>query len=434
MPSASTHLPKTQRDGLLDFWRGLCLVDMVLVHLVTFGLSFGPLADRIISQYFRFAAGGFILVSGVSIGTLYLPKARANLATTSWRLLRRALLILVAHYLVEIAFLVRWSADGVTGRQWLNNFLGACWHVVTLEYGSDLLLFYSMMLAVTPLILAMLRRGWWKAVLGLSLMLVLATSSDPHRFAFPLQNVFFPTLWQLIFVAGILLGAARPMYESLPPEIKRTAALGVTAHALTLTILASGASLSSTLPMMPAHWFEKVPLSFAEALRYMTLTAALCMWSELLWARVSRVPAAYALRLLGSQSLAMYLVHIWFAGAMLRVCNAWNAAFPTKLLLFMLCLGGMLLVARMIMTWKQFVQNQARGLAAKLALQAATVVAVLAVLPVFNQAVWPEPLTQLTQSTEGGAGDERIGDQPFPGGEFDLDHSPLEPMVDQDEV
>src|SRR5947209_862340 len=64
----------TARDGRLDFWRALCLIDMVLVHLVYEGVNFGPL-QRTIGDYTRFAAGGFVFVAGLGIGAIFLPRA-----------------------------------------------------------------------------------------------------------------------------------------------------------------------------------------------------------------------------------------------------------------------------------------------------------------------------------------------------------------------
>src|SRR5437899_2213461 len=61
------------RDARLDFWRALCLIDMVLVHLVYEGVNFGPL-QRALGEYTRFAAGGFVFVAGLSVGAIFLPR------------------------------------------------------------------------------------------------------------------------------------------------------------------------------------------------------------------------------------------------------------------------------------------------------------------------------------------------------------------------
>ena len=73
------HTPvKARRDDRLDFWRALCLIDMVLVHLVyVAGVNFG-IIQRSIGEYTRFAAGGFVFVAGMSIGAIFLPRTFAD--------------------------------------------------------------------------------------------------------------------------------------------------------------------------------------------------------------------------------------------------------------------------------------------------------------------------------------------------------------------
>src|SRR5882724_11476770 len=83
MPNLST------RDFRLDFWRALCLIDMVLVHLVYDGVNFGPI-QRVIGEYTRFAAGGFVFVAGLSIGAIFLPRTfaaggRTKVYLSLWR-------------------------------------------------------------------------------------------------------------------------------------------------------------------------------------------------------------------------------------------------------------------------------------------------------------------------------------------------------------
>src|SRR5947208_2939026 len=50
---APTKKSSKPRDHRLDFWRGLCLVDMVVVHLIFAGISFGPWASPLLGEYAR---------------------------------------------------------------------------------------------------------------------------------------------------------------------------------------------------------------------------------------------------------------------------------------------------------------------------------------------------------------------------------------------
>lgn len=64
------------RDRRLDLWRGLCLIDMILVHLAHEGVQFGVLTPWIV-DYTRFAAGGFVFVAGLGVGLVLSSPSRA---------------------------------------------------------------------------------------------------------------------------------------------------------------------------------------------------------------------------------------------------------------------------------------------------------------------------------------------------------------------
>ena len=74
--AGSALLSPVGRDFRLDFWRGLCLVDMVLVHLVYEGVRMGRILPPVLGEFTRFAAGGFIFLAGLAVTYIFLPKAR----------------------------------------------------------------------------------------------------------------------------------------------------------------------------------------------------------------------------------------------------------------------------------------------------------------------------------------------------------------------
>src|SRR5580698_5824013 len=76
-PPIETPPTRSARDARLDFWRGLCLIDMVLVHLVYAPhVQFAPALGQWLGEYTRFAAGGFVMVAGLSVGAIFLPRSR----------------------------------------------------------------------------------------------------------------------------------------------------------------------------------------------------------------------------------------------------------------------------------------------------------------------------------------------------------------------
>src|SRR4051794_19172589 len=99
---------KSARDHRLDFWRGLCLMDMVIVHMVQQGTQFGALGQEVLADYTRFAAGGYILLSGMTVGFVFYPRALDP--DRRWdsylRLWRRAAFIFAVHLFVTFVELL----------------------------------------------------------------------------------------------------------------------------------------------------------------------------------------------------------------------------------------------------------------------------------------------------------------------------------------
>lgn len=311
---------KKPRDNRLDFWRGLCLVDMLLVHLIHQGMSLGVRFDLWVGEYTRFAAGGFVLIAGMSIGRIFLPRARdpEKRRSTYVALWRRAGVILAVHYVAEIGYLAMYPLFATES---VPNLKGQIWAILTLRAGYDLLPFYVVVVAASPVMLDLLRRGLWGVLAAASVALfTYGQWGNPWALAFPNQQAFLPVLWQALFVAGMLAGAALPRYDALARRTKvRLAAAAVAAHAVVF-VAAYGPDFGAYLWLPMA--FDKVPLTTGEALRYLTITLAILLVTDLLWRPGidgSRF-AAFAERL-GRNSLPVFVFHVWVVQLLVRAAN-----------------------------------------------------------------------------------------------------------------
>jgi len=310
------------RDARLDFWRGLCLIDMVVVHLLVQGLEIGHFAHAVVGDYLRFAAGGFIFVAGLSVGRIFLPKAQddAKRAATYWTLLRRAFYILCVHYTATLGFMVFSPLRGEV----LPPIHLLVRDILLLREGYDLLPFYVVMMALAPLMLEAIRRraGW---VLAIGSVALFVWGQNHHEIAsVPIQQTFYVVLWQLIFVAGLLFGAAFKRYDALAVRSKAWLAGGATVATIIFSTLAYGWHFG--LPKVEFLWFVKVPLSGGEMLRYIAFIAMVIMVTDLLWTRIAGSGVDRFVSRLGRKSLAMYVSHVFVVGVVVMV--SYKLRFP----------------------------------------------------------------------------------------------------------
>ncbi len=229
--------PAPGRRVELDILRGALLVLMALTHLPT-RLSVYT------NQPFGFvsAAEGFVFLSAYLVGSTYsrklLERGGDYVRDKLWR---RAGKLYVAHLGLLLFLLTVVAAIAViSGRPELRNhlsiyFASPVWASLAgplLLYQPpllDILPMYIVFLALTPLLLqAAMRRGWWP-ILTISALLWLFAQLDGRRLLYnkvsavvglPLPLEAFGAFdwfgWQLVWIAGIWLGARSVRRASAP--------------------------------------------------------------------------------------------------------------------------------------------------------------------------------------------------------------------------
>ena len=221
------HLPKLERRPELDALRGLFLVWMTLTHLPT---RFSDFVNQPIG--FVSSAEGFVFISALLVGRLYIHELVQNAPGVRMKLWKRSLKIYGYHLLMLVlAFTVAAGFAVHTHKAAIANLLNFyLTHPVVAIVGSVLLLYcpplldilpmYVTFLFFTPMLLsASLRYGWTKilAVSGLVWLLAQFGLRDlVHNWVvsfthlrIPLQETgaFNLFAWQAIWTVGLWLGA-----------------------------------------------------------------------------------------------------------------------------------------------------------------------------------------------------------------------------------
>jgi hypothetical protein len=312
------------RDQRLDFWRGLCLIDMVLVHLYYNNVQFGEFLGKFLGDYTRFAAGGFIFVSGMSIGVIFWPRAQddSRRAATFKGMWRRSLFILGVSYISGMLWISMEILRGDRGN--FNDPLALLRDLFLLREGGDLLPFYVLMIAISPIILQALRKKWgWLCVLVASLSLFTWGLWHPWAFA-PAEHLRFPpVLWQATFILGLLFGFGFPRYNALAKSWKVSMAAFSWLIAGVLFVMEY--SYLWGMPQLAfGTAFTRVPLNTFEGLRYLSIIFGVITTTDVLWPYIGGSGAAAFVQTLGRKSLPVYVLHLWVVEAMGALAVAWS--------------------------------------------------------------------------------------------------------------
>jgi hypothetical protein len=221
------HFPKLQRLPELDALRGLFLVWMTLTHLPTRFSDF-------VNQPFGYvsSAEGFVFMSALLIGRLYIRKLMEDPVDVWSRLWKRSFKIYAYHmFLLAFAFTIAASWAVHHHRAAITNLLNfylnhpgvAIAGSIFLIYCPpllDILPMYVMFLFLTPLFLSAAVRFGWRIVIAASALIWLLAQFSlrdiVHNWVvhvthlqIPLQETgaFNLFAWQMVWIVGLWLGA-----------------------------------------------------------------------------------------------------------------------------------------------------------------------------------------------------------------------------------
>ena len=206
-----------RRDLRLDFLRGYAVFAMVCDHVA--GISwFSPFTGG--NRFVTSAAEGFVLLAGLVLGMVYGPRiARDGWLAAADPILRRAAVLYGVTVGLTLIFVVLFQFTEL--RLWLDRAYGLgltdpvelVVGTLTLHFvyhGTDILLLYCVLIAVSPLLLLALSRGRWPLVLAGSWLVWLAHQFYPAQVAIPwtvTNAYYFPVAgWQVIFVGALIVG------------------------------------------------------------------------------------------------------------------------------------------------------------------------------------------------------------------------------------
>lgn len=315
------------RDARLDMFRGLALVMIFINHVP------GTVYENYTSRNFGFsdAAEAFVFMSGLAAGLAYCNHFRSGF---SWAGVARVWARVRQLYLVHLAMTVLTLAVFAAGALWFgapkmlvtNNVMALFQQPLGVMIGIpamthqlgylNILPLYIVLLLLTPALLwAGLRRPLW--VLAGSVLVWAAAGQFRLNFpSYPAPGGWFlgPLSWQILFVIGLLSGAAMKVGQSFVPFNKvlfgsavvflvgvllwaRIPALGEAGRA-GLGVL-SGAGLPFYVT-----WFDKTYLALPRLLHALALFYVFAALPGV--RRFAGSPCAAPLRLLGQQGLAVF--------------------------------------------------------------------------------------------------------------------------------
>jgi hypothetical protein len=318
----------------LDLLRGFCVVVMVADHIGGERSWLYVMTGG--NRFFTSAAEGFVLISGIVMGTVYRNViVREGMNAMLRKVLKRAGFLYVLTVGLTLAFALlsylmdnAWSR-GMTPARPLEFLLG----VGTLHRSypvTDVLMLYTLLVFAAPPLLYLLGTGRTRLALAGAWGLWLLWQISPQEVQFPWNVVDggFPfAAWQLPFAMGVIIGYHR---ERIARDVSSSMRVGIVVAgsviavllivAFQLTIADRASSQPSALAWLLSSdlVFGKNDLRPGRLLALVGVATFAFALVTALWVPIRR-GLGWILMPLGQRSLGAYGIHLFI----LNFSNSW---------------------------------------------------------------------------------------------------------------
>jgi hypothetical protein len=321
-------LPRLEHRPELDALRGLFLVWMTLTHLPT---RFSDFTNQPIG--FVSAAEGFVFVSALLVGRIYMRDSLQNAPGVHLTLWKRSLKIYTYHLMMlTLVFTVAAAFAVHTHKAALNHLLNFYLaHPLVAIVGSVLLLYCPPLLDILPMYVTFLffspmvlwvaaRYGWRKILLASALVWLLAQfglRDVAHNWIVHLTHLQIPLqetgafnlfAWQGVWVAGLWIGASSALGATPLSKIPRWA-VAVSAAACLFFICVRHGWLGAHLTQQALGiQLDKWQLGPLRVINLVTFTVVVYWLRPIL----VRLIAIEPFLTLGKASLKVFCAHLFF--------------------------------------------------------------------------------------------------------------------------
>lgn len=213
-----TYSSSDKRDLRLDYIRGYCVFMMIVDHVS------GPSWLYLITGNNRWvisAAEGFVLISGLVMGIVYRPTyLRLGFEEVTIRAFDRAKSLYLLFVGLTFAMTGMQLALGTPASKAITEPTAWILGVITLHqssYLTDVMLFYTLAVALSPIVFLAFHQGKTFAMLVFSWTVWLVYQISPNLADYPWpilnQDAFPLAAWQVLFVSGLAIGYHRDKVE-----------------------------------------------------------------------------------------------------------------------------------------------------------------------------------------------------------------------------
>ncbi len=343
-----------KRLNIIDFLRGLSIIDMMLVHYS--GYMLNSSISKIIG-YSDFAVEGFILLAGFMVGNNYYSKYKQNEKTVRVGLFKRAFEIIKIHYImiftISLPFALIMGSIVTKSDTVIGYIIKSLLFLNQVDLLHILPTFIPLFLLAIP-ILYMLDKKHDLIVLIISVILFTIGNVNPYLFILGEKAIFPIILWQIYFVIGIVLG--KRLYvngNKLPDNILSHFTIAIAIFSF-MSFIYFGQHIFPHLSELKLKYninVAKFPLNYLGLFYRGSLLYLIFCLTVMLWEYIQKFKGIFnSITLFGRHSLKTFVIHVYFVKMLVLTNYLTNNSFPISYIIIGTNIFFTLIVLRYIET------------------------------------------------------------------------------------
>lgn len=300
------------RIQLIDFFRGLVIFDMILVHFS----GYLPLIVSKIVSYTDIAMEGFLFLTGFMLGRHYFPNYIKDRYAVTKRLLKKTAKIFVIQYIFILTInlpLYYLLFDKIRQKEKLLLFFLKSIFFLNQIGLIHILPTFIPLLLISPIILYFFSKKHSRILFLCSIGLFAIGNKYPYALNLGTRTIFPVILWQIYFIAGCILGREAFLKNRIGPDNAKKYLYGAAIVLFFAMFIRHGKIIPPTLT-------SKFPLNamglfYGASIMFFIYTATLTFWNILCKNKF----LVQSLSLFGRNSLLVFFIHVYTAYSIVMI-------------------------------------------------------------------------------------------------------------------
>lgn len=308
------------RNEIIDFLRGLAVLDMMLVHYSQYINIIPCMNVSKIINYSDFAIEGFIILFGYMIGNHYYARYIYDKKAVIKQLAQRVIQIIKIQYLLIITISMPLAV--IMGGEFARGEPAWLYLTKSILFLNQVRIIHILptfifLLTLSIPILHYLKMGCDKLVIMMSIILFVIGNINPYLFTIGEKTIFPIILWQIYLTIGVILGKKTKENNNRKLDNICHHLIFAAVILIIMSFIYHGHHLFPSMSGLKNEYhieISKFPLNYFGFIYHGSIFYTIYCSTIISWKYIKRLNIlCTAVTVIGRHSMLAFVIHVYFA-------------------------------------------------------------------------------------------------------------------------